>query len=46
MPSYKHYNITAMSRTVFTRKTGSVADRKTEMCSLFDVYDVYQNIRG
>jgi len=39
MPSYKHRKDTAMSRTVVTRKIRSVAGRKTEMCSIFDVYD-------
>jgi len=39
MPSYKHHSDTAWLRAVVTRKTPNGSDRKTEMCSIFDVYN-------
>jgi len=39
MPSYKHRNDTAMAELSSRERPGSVIDRKTEMCSIFDVYD-------
>ena len=39
MSSYKHCSDTAWLRAVVTRKAPNGSDRKTEMCSIFDVYD-------
>jgi len=39
MPSYKHRGDTAWLGAVVTRKIPNGSDRKTEMCSIFDVYD-------
>ena len=37
MLSYEHRSDTAMSQAVLTR-TGTMSGRRTEMCSIFDVY--------
>jgi len=39
MPSYRHRNETAMSGLSSREKPGLMGDRKTEMCSIFDVYE-------
>jgi len=39
MPSHKHRSDTAMAGLSSREGPGSVADRKTEMCTIFDVYD-------
>jgi len=41
MPSYKHRNDTAMAELSSRERPGSVADRKTEMFSIFNVSDKY-----